>query len=91
MKMDNREKVERLNQAIAILKPVLDSNALLVPLASAGMDNLEVERLNIAVLKPVLDSNALLVPLVGYRNFLLETIEREKEKRDSAISSKWFV
>ena len=60
MKMDNREKVERLNQAIAILKPVLDSNALLVP-------------------------------LVGYRNFLLETIEREKEKRDSAISSKWFV
>jgi|TARA_R100001132_G_C3257097_1_gene82366 hypothetical protein len=58
--MDNREKVERLNQAIAILKPVLDGDVLLIP-------------------------------LVGYRNSLVETIEREKEKRNSDISSKWFV
>tara|TARA_R110002020_G_scaffold43048_4_gene125506 strand:+ start:2108 stop:2350 length:243 start_codon:yes stop_codon:yes gene_type:complete len=58
--MDNREKVERLNQAIAILKPVLDGNALLVP-------------------------------LVGYRNLLLESIEKEKKARDSKISNDWFV
>jgi|TARA_R110000765_G_C18479314_1_gene552387 hypothetical protein len=64
--MDNREKVERLNQAIAILKPVFDTES--------G------------------DSKVTFYSsLVGYRNSLVETIEREKEKRDSAISSKWFV